>query len=490
MRNMRRGIQGVAGVFVLGLATLVAAPSAQGAVAAPSAITVDCGVADGVSSTQVTGRVGDTFTIQNTSGTTGCDVVSLAEVVTVTNLDGANVLAADTTATVTIVGPGFFTVTPKVSGPTVGTMTVVIGDPTPVPEYEITFDANGGSCSSNPLTITAAAGDWYALPTDGTGAFQCHRPGYQLIGWIRNDTLVFGGSAQQVPDVHHGQQAAAADHTYLHAVWRPIGIELTLDANVSAQHLCIVGLDTNLDVADRKITSLIPEEQVPGYRLPSTAPCTPPGHTFKGWSLSGTSGSDSFSMLSGDLVGLFAITLYAQWQGPDCSAPPGPGVNWYGCNKGGVDWSNQDLRGALLAEGNFMGASFQATNLIGADLRGAMFLGTNFSDAKLSDAVASHTDMQSADLRGADLSGADFSNANLRLSCMENTTFGGADLAGADIALAVMTLELADYTGQPVGQPLVLRKNQDGNSYPSYATACGPNGKPVPYIPLPRGSTT
>lgn len=430
---MHEGMLKFAGVLVLGLSALVVAPNAHAAVASPSSISVDCGITNGVTSTQVTGRIGDTFTIQNTSGTTGCDFANIAQVVTVTNLDGSNVLASSTTATVTILGPGTFTVTPKVSGPTTGTMTVVIGDPNPLPEFEITFDANGGTCSSNPLTITAAAGDWYALPTDGTGSFQCHRPGYQLIGWLRNDTLVFGGSAEQVPDVHHGQQAAAADHTYLHALWRPIGMELTLDANVDAQHSCIVGPSTNLDPADRSVTSLVPEEQLSGYVLPTSAPCTPPGHTLKGWSLGGASGSESFRELPSDVSGLFTLTLFAQWEGPNCSASAGPGVNLYGCQRYMQNFANADLRGADLRNGAFYGSNFQGADLSGADLRGATIYGANFTNAKLDGVIASGAIMYVSRFNGADLSRGNFSGASLYGSCMETANLSGATFSGADM---------------------------------------------------------
>ena len=474
-------VSAVVGSLVLSFAS---ASSASTPSASPSSITVDCGLANGATSTVITGRPGDGFTIQNTSSTTGCDFAGFSSIVTVTNLDGSNVLAANTTASLTVVAAGTFTVTPKASSPTTATMTVVIGDPTPQPEYDITFDANGGTCSSNPLSISVASGDWYALPTQGTGAYQCHRTGYELIGWIRNDTLLFGGAAEQAPDVPHGQQAAAADHTYLHAVWRPLGMELTLDANVNAQHSCMVDRKTNLDPADRRVASLVPEEKLPDYQLPSSAPCTPPGHTLKGWSLNGTPGSEAFMTLPDSVDGLFTLTLYAQWSGPDCSAPAAPGVNWYGCSLYLRDFSGANLAGADLRGGQFYGSNFTNANLTGADLRGGQFYGSNFTNAKLDSVNASGSVMYGSDFRGADLSGGNFANASLYVSCMLTTNFGGANLSGADLHLAVVPEGAPTWRGAAKGRPIVgipRRNSFFFTDYGDYERTC------VNRIGLPPG---
>ncbi len=160
----------VAGLLTL-LGPLAVSPQAWAATASPASITVNCGIDSGVTGATLTGRVGDTVTVQNTSSTGTCTFASYAGVVTATNLT-SDVLAVSSTSVITIAAAGFFTITPQgTSSPVAGSFTVIIGDPSPTPEYVVTFDANGGDCSSNPLVITAAAGDWYSAPTDGTGPF-------------------------------------------------------------------------------------------------------------------------------------------------------------------------------------------------------------------------------------------------------------------------------------------------------------------------------
>ena len=137
-----------------------AAVPAAAVPAAPSSLVVDCGLANGVTATTITGRSGDTFTIDNTSGTGKCRFGTYAGVVSATNLDVNDDLAAGSISTLTILSAGTFVVTPQGGGGTATTLTVVLGNPVAVPEYTITFDANGGTCSSNPLTITALSGEW------------------------------------------------------------------------------------------------------------------------------------------------------------------------------------------------------------------------------------------------------------------------------------------------------------------------------------------
>lgn len=293
----------------MGVSALIAAPGAIAAPAAPAVTSLDCSAT--VPATTITGRVGDTFQLTNTAGT--CAFTGITGVVTVTGLSGSN-LGTGQTANATIVAAGTFTITPT-SG-SGGTVTVTIGDPNPAPEYTITFDANGGDCSSNPLVITAAATDWYALPTDGTGPFQCYRDGYALAGWVREDTLQFGGTADRVPDVPAGSQASAADHVTFYATWRPRGFELVLDANVAASDTCLNRLGQNAAPAARITTQVIPAEAWGNYRMPSSAPCTPPRHTFAGWSVQsgGQQGSVNESFDPGTSTTDGIVRLYAMWE--------------------------------------------------------------------------------------------------------------------------------------------------------------------------------
>ncbi len=315
---------------------------AYAASAAPAAIAVDCSSSTGVTATTITGRVGDTVAVQNTSGT--CTFAAIAGVVTATNLTGtpATQLASGATSTITILAAGNFTIQP--ASFTAASFTVVIGDPNPAPEYIVTFDANGGDCSSNPLVVTAAAGDWYAAPTDGTGPFQCHRDDYHLVGWSHGSTIALPGAAAQVPDVilpkpdpetgevPQVKHAVAADHVTLFAVWVPDGVEITYDANVAAEHACVDSAGNNLPVSQRSTEKRVYYASS-NHTVASTAPCSPVdgGGTplvLKGWALSGD-GDPVFipgetiakqRFRSAERPGLetgATATLYAKWSNSD-----------------------------------------------------------------------------------------------------------------------------------------------------------------------------
>lgn len=310
----RTAALGLASGLVVGASVLLGAPGTLAGPAAPAAISLDCSTS--VPNTTITGRVGDTVQLTNTSST--CALSLTTGVVTVTGLSGSN-LGAGQTAVATIVASGTFTISPT-SG-SAGAMTVVIGDPGPAPAYTITFDANGGNCSSNPLVITAATTDWYALPTEGTGPFECFREGYELLGWVRGDTLQFAGTADRVPDVPVGSQASAADHVTFYAAWRPRGVELTLDANVAANDSCVTAGGEALQAGDRTTTTLVSVAELARTSLPSSAPCTPPGHTLVGWKVSGDGGAATPATAVAELDSTDdnRVTLYALWRAQDRS---------------------------------------------------------------------------------------------------------------------------------------------------------------------------
>ena len=80
----------------------------------------------------------------------------------------------------------------------------------------------------------------------------------------------------------------------------------------------------------------------------------------------------------------------------------------------GVDYSNCNLSGVVLADLNLSGADFSGADLTNADLSGANLVSADFVDANLS----------GANLSGADLSDADFSGANLSgaiLNCLNHS---------------------------------------------------------------------
>lgn len=290
--------------------------------ASPQSIAVDCGAVSGVTPTTITGLVGDTFTVDNTAGTDSCTFASYDGVVTATGLDVSDKLSAGALGTLTIVAAGTFSITPGATGGVTATMTIAIGQPATTPEYTISFDPNGGICGPDAQTLTAASGDWYALPTDGTGAGQCHRDDYLLAGWNLGTTPLKPGSEEQAPDVPlptpgippapripgsavtmpsaqptpaptGSSQAFAqiADHATLVAQWTPLGVEITYDANVDTGDPCLdpSGTDLTMDLRSSRREVFYAGTQ---DTLAVSAPCTPndpDGNPLPltGWALTG-----------------------------------------------------------------------------------------------------------------------------------------------------------------------------------------------------------
>lgn len=452
------------------IAGLINAPQVLAASASPAAVTVDCGVDNGVTSTTITGQPGDTMTITNTSGSNACTFAAMTGVVTVSGLNGSNQLTSGAQAVVTIVAAGAFTVAPTSASPVTGTMTIVIGTPVAQPEYDVTFDANGGTCNIASPTISVASGDWYALPTEGTGSFQCYRDGYSLAGWMRNDTLLFGGGAQQVPDIPVGNQAAAADHVLLFAVWIPRGLELTLDANVGSSDQCLNASGANLPLAERTVTTLIPFGSVVGYELPTSPPCVPPNYEFLGWGLTGNASGRNLKALPLEDLGVQFLTLYAMWRSPSCWNLS-PGADLRGCNYGDTLMQGVDLRGADLRNANLFLAYFANSDLSGALFEGATMEGVDFQEANLSLAQLPGVRLNGANLGGANLTDANLQGANLSLGCLIGATLDGADLQGANVEGAYTGADPpGTYVGVPVGRPLL-----------GLASSCDPPDWSSPY---------
>ena len=106
---------------------LVTAPPANAAVS-PATVTVNCS-APTISSSTFTGAVGESFTIVNSSGASGCQVTSISGVVSTNLTESAPGTyyvpsAAPQQGTFTIIASGTFTVTPQAGGGNPATMTV------------------------------------------------------------------------------------------------------------------------------------------------------------------------------------------------------------------------------------------------------------------------------------------------------------------------------------------------------------------------------
>lgn len=287
--------------FLLGLTSVPASASGS---ASPAVISVDCDLSNGVSTATITGEIGDTFTVDNTAASTGaCTFALITGVVSATNLSGST-LTAGQISVLTILGPGSFNVTPQ--GGSAVTMTVVIGVPVAVPEYTISFDANGGTCNAVGASVTGVATDWYVMPS---GA-DCQRRNYQLMGWATSPGATSAAFGPGAP----GQ--FAEDET-LYAVWQPEGVEITFDANVGVDQPCLnsAGRPIPIDEQTTTISWGIDE----GFQLPTNAPCTPLGHSLVGWAKSGNGpvlfGPGEFNGTLGLASGT-SITLYAVWR-PD-----------------------------------------------------------------------------------------------------------------------------------------------------------------------------
>ncbi len=516
----KRGLAAAA-MFALAVSGFHGASPAAAATASPASVTVDCGLANGVTATSITGEIGDTLAIDNTAGGQACRFSSFIGVISATNLDGSNDLAAGATSTITVLAAGTFVITPQGGSGTATTMTVVIGVPYPAPEYVVTFDANGGNCSSNPLTITATSGDWYALPTDGTGSYQCHKDDYTLIGWSHGSTVQLPGEAARVPDLKLASSssdgsglthAAVADHTTLFAVWAPIGVEIVYDANVAASDTCVNDAGDNVPVEQRSVTRVV-YPQVEPVSFADTPPCLPVDGlgqrlTFRGWSLAtdGAVGARApgaalpwrWEKKHGRQVQLFAqffCKIFAT-EDPDDMEPQANPSYWQECAN--YTWDKlmysgapfQELSKASLVSENVCttpptareeelydgqgrpcsGSWVESGGVTDADLSGVNLSNKNLIDIWITKSDLSNSDFSGADLAGAGLQNvnfqnADFSNANMTDTVLNGSDFSGAQLAGAALYGSVMeslNLSGADLSGSNLDNVALNGANLSG----------------------------
>lgn len=112
------------------------------------------------------------------------------------------------------------------------------------------------------------------------------------------------------------------------------------------------------------------------------------------------------AFLGGSIVFLITCAAHAK-----CDDPPGPGVDWQGCNKIGaylrdMDLSKANLAGANLRQANLEGADLSQADLTGASLLGANLQGVNFEGAKVISAF-----LTKSLIGGAKLAGAVFDNS-------------------------------------------------------------------------------
>ena len=169
------------------------------------------------------------------------------------------------------------------------------------------IDANGGTCQGPTQFIKYqgqnAANGTFTAPTADT----CTRTNFSLAGWARSAT----GSVEW----QSGSTVTIGDEGFtLFAVWRPNGIEIVYDANVGLETQCLSNGTNVTTAAERQTTPTVVRSS---SAVAAQAPCTPPGHTLNGWSLTGAGPVTLVkgAALPASFTGT-SQTLYAKWE-PD-----------------------------------------------------------------------------------------------------------------------------------------------------------------------------
>ena len=170
------------------------------------------------------------------------------------------------------------------------------------------IDANGGTCQGPTQFIKYqgqnAANGTFTAPTADT----CTRTNFSLAGWARSATATTSAFAP-------GSTVPIGDEGFtLFAVWRPNGIEIVYDANVGLETQCFSGGTNLMTAAERQTTPTVVRSS---SAVAAQAPCTPPGHTLNGWSLTGAGPLTLVkgAALPASFTGT-SQTLYAKWE-PD-----------------------------------------------------------------------------------------------------------------------------------------------------------------------------
>ena len=310
-------------VVALGAGTIGAAP-AQASSNIGTITVTGSGGSYAASPTSLTGEVGDTFIVVDAASDATVDVsysVGAGDTGEVTSLSGACVFSSPcqalpspgSTFTITKLGTISLLAGGAFAGP-IGQITLqasssgggAVTDPALVyPTASI--DANGGTCTGSTQYIKYqgqnAASGTFTAPTADT----CTRTNFSLAGWARSAT----GSVEW----QSGSTVTIGDEGFtLFAVWRPNGIEIVYDANVGLETQCFSGGTNLMTAAERQTTpTVVPASSAAAAQ----APCTPPGHTLNGWSLTGAGPVTLVkgAALPASFTGT-SQTLYAKWE-PD-----------------------------------------------------------------------------------------------------------------------------------------------------------------------------
>lgn len=311
----------LAAVVALGAGTIGAAPAQASSNIGTITVTGSGGFYS-ASPTSLTGEVGDTFIVVDAASDATVDV-------------SYSVGAGDTGEVTSSLGP-CLPLSPCQASPSpgttftiskLGTISLVAGGAFPGPIGQITLsggggvtdpalvyptasiNANGGTCQGPTQYIKAqgqnAANGTFTAPTADT----CTRTNFSLAGWARSTTAT---TSEFAP----GSTVTIGDEGFtLFAVWRPNGIEIVYDANVGLETQCLSSNGTNLTTAAERQTT--PTVVPVSSAAAAQAPCTPPGHTLNGWSLTGAGPLTLVkgAALPASFTGT-SQTLYAKWE-PD-----------------------------------------------------------------------------------------------------------------------------------------------------------------------------
>jgi len=337
-------------------------------------------------------------------------------------------------------------------GPLIGTLTFGGGAPVVDPSTypRVTFDPNDGACTGD-LTLAndGTSNTQYSMLTSS----RCSRAGFTLAGWA---TSASATSASYQP----GFLADLTESLTVYAVWTPVGVAVTYDANVGMETACLNATGANETTAAARTSG--PTALTPTSASATTAPCTPTGFRLQGWTR--TPGATEFIAPGAAVGGTTgtSFTLFAKWLGVGhCSAPASNGVDWHNCDKAGANLTSAQLRGA-----NLSGAVLVKATLDGAMLQGANLSGANLTDASLkpfgsrghesrtwlenanmAGAVLVRAKLDGAMLQGANLSGADLTDASLKrvgsspntiTTWLQDANLSDANLSRANLANAYM----------------------------------------------------
>lgn len=126
------------------------------------------------------------------------------------------------------------------------------------------------------------------------------------MGWARSSNAAAAGFSWWGED----QTVPIGDESFtLFAVWSPVGVQVTYDANVGADATCSAeGVNTDV----RSVTEVVAQESASATQ----APCTPPNMVLSGWALTGDGGVavQAGGPVPGSWTDGSSRRLYAVWK--------------------------------------------------------------------------------------------------------------------------------------------------------------------------------